>query len=82
MSVGLPVMTARRGAMAEVAGDAALLVDPLDQGQLARTLHRLHAEPELRRDLARAGPAQASRWNWSATVAATLPVYGRLTAPQ
>ncbi len=79
MSVGLPVMTSDRGAMAEVAGDSALLVDPLDQGQMARTLHRLHSDLSLRQTLGRKGPLRSQRWNWQQTVAATLPIYRRHT---
>jgi glycosyltransferase involved in cell wall biosynthesis len=82
MSVGLPVMTAGRGAMAEVAGDWGLLVDPLDQAQMARTLHRLHSETTLRETLAVGGRERAARWNWQETVEATLPVYQALTAPR
>lgn len=79
MSVGLPVMTANRGAMAEVAGTAALLVDPLDRAQMARTLHRLFTDGNLRQALGREGPRRSARWNWRQTVSATLPVYRRLT---
>ncbi len=79
MSVGLPVMTSNRGAMAEVAGNSALLVDPLDQDQMARTLHRLHTDVDLRRSLGQDGPQRAARWSWEQTVAATLPVYRELT---
>ncbi len=79
MSVGLPVMTSKRGAMAEVAGDAALLVDPLDPPQMARTLHRLHTDSELRSSLGRKGPLRSAQWNWAQTVNATLPVYHQLT---
>ncbi len=78
MSVGLPVMTSNRGAMAEVAGAAALLVDPLDQRQMARTLHRLHTDTGLRQTLAADGPPRSELWNWEQTVDATLPVYARL----
>ena len=81
MSVGLPVLTANRGAMAEVAGQNALLVDPLDEDQMARALHRLHTDPDLRAHLAKGGPYRAAQWNWEHTVAATLPVYERLTGP-
>jgi len=75
MSVGLPVMTSQRGAMAEVAGTAALLVDPLDQAQMTRTLHRLYTDADLRRSLGQEGPLRSAQWNWDHTVAATLPFY-------
>lgn len=78
MSVGLPVMTSGRGALAEVAGEAALLVDPLDQGQMARTLHRLYMDGELRARLAAGGPERSAEWTWQQTVAVCLPVYQQL----
>jgi glycosyltransferase involved in cell wall biosynthesis len=75
MAAGLPVLTAGVGAMAEVAGKAALLVDPLDEAALAGALHRLCDEARLRDDLAGAGPAQARQWTWQRTAAATAACY-------
>lgn len=78
MASGLPVLTSDRGAMAEVAGDAALLVDPDDTESLASGLQRLASESVLRRGLAAAGPARARPWTWARTAEATAAVYRRL----
>lgn len=55
MALGTPVMTSNLGATAEVAGDAALLVDPFDIGDIARGIRELDANAELRRDLIACG---------------------------
>ncbi len=81
MALGVPVLTADRGATAEVAGEAALLVDPLDTAALARGLHRLVFEPGLADDLAARGPERARRWSWRATAAATLAMYTEILGP-
>jgi glycosyltransferase involved in cell wall biosynthesis len=81
MAAGLPVLTADRGAMAEVAGDAALLVDPDDTEALASGLQRLATDAALRRRLAQAGPARARPWTWARTAAATAAVYRGLLTP-
>ncbi len=75
MAAGLPVLTADRGAMAEIAGDAALLVDPLDESAIAAALHRLCDDAPLRRDLARRGRERAREWTWQRTAAATAQCY-------
>ena len=75
MAAGLPVLTADRGAMAEVAGDAALLVDPLQEAAIAAALHRLGDDAGLRQDLGRRGPARAREWTWERTAAATAQCY-------
>jgi len=75
MVAGLPVVTSDRGAMAEVAGDAALLVDPADQDAMVGALERLTDDHELRRQLARAGHGRWPQWSWERTVAATLAAY-------
>ena len=61
--------------MAEVAGDAALLVDPLDEAAIAAALHRLcdDAAPAARPGPAR--PRRAREWTWQRTAAATAQCY-------
>ena len=55
MQAGTPVLTSRASATMEVAGDAALLVDPRDTESIHEGLMRLMADPDLRADLARRG---------------------------
>jgi glycosyltransferase involved in cell wall biosynthesis len=75
MAAGLPVLTSGCGAMAEVAGAAALLVDPLQEAVITAALHRLCDDAGLRQDLARRGPVRARGWTWQYTAAATAACY-------
>ncbi len=75
MAHGIPVLTSDRSSLPEVAGDAALLVDPLDRGAIAKGLVRLVADSALRRRLAAAGPRRAAGFTWPATAAATWAAY-------
>jgi len=75
MAHGTPVLTSDRSSLPEVAGDAALLVDPLDRGAIAKGLSRLVADGALRDRLAAAGPRRAAAFTWPATAAATWATY-------
>jgi glycosyltransferase involved in cell wall biosynthesis len=75
MAAGLPVATGDRGSLKEVAGDAALLFDPTDEGALAAALRRLLRDEELRARLAAAGPARAALFPWSRTAEGAWQVY-------
>ncbi len=55
MARGIPVLTSNRSAMPEVAGNAALLVDPVDVHSIADGLVRLATNADLRDTLVRAG---------------------------
>lgn len=82
---GTPVVTSKVTAMPEVAGDAALLVDPLDEEELAGALFRALTEEELRRELVRKGYERAQQFTWERTAQRTLAVYekafGRPSGP-
>jgi glycosyltransferase involved in cell wall biosynthesis len=75
MACGLPVLTSDRGAMAEVAGPDALLVDPLDIEAIAASLERLTTDAGLRARLQHAGPARARYWDWARTADLTAAAY-------
>lgn len=60
MLLGTPVLTSREGSTPEIAGDAALLVDPYDPGEIAAGLQRLAASDELCADLVERGLRQAT----------------------
>ena len=78
MSAGLPVVTSNRSAPAEVAGEAALLVDPTDTAAIAAALRRVLADEALRHDLIRKGQERAAQFSWTRAAAETLDVYRRL----
>jgi O-antigen biosynthesis alpha-1,2-mannosyltransferase len=76
MAHGVPVITSNCSAMPEVAGGAALLVDPLNIGD---ALLRLAGDQSLRDDLSRRGLERIKSLTWDAAVAKTWAVYDELT---
>jgi len=80
MSMSVPVLTSDRGAMAEVAGEAAVLVDPLDLGQIAQVMQKLTHDRQWRDSWAEKGLQRSREWSWRRTVAKTLPIYEQLTS--
>jgi glycosyltransferase involved in cell wall biosynthesis len=78
MAAGVPVVTSNRSALPEVAGDAALLVNPFDTGALAAALHDLTADEELRTRLAILGTERARRFTWESAIQQTWQVYRSL----
>lgn len=74
MACGTPVVAGRGGAVPEVAGDAALLVDPGEAGELQEALWRVLTDPRLREDLATRGLARARQFSWERTASDTLHV--------
>ncbi len=67
MASGVPVLTSNVSAMPEVAGDAALIVDPYSVDDIARALRQLMVEPGLRAELAGRGREQVRRFDWTAS---------------
>lgn len=77
MSAAVPVVTSRGTSTEEVAGGAAVLVDPFDVDDIARGLDEAF---DRRVELVAAGAARADELNWSVTASRTLDVYRELLA--
>jgi glycosyltransferase involved in cell wall biosynthesis len=75
MAWGVPVITSNRSALPEVAGDAALLVDPEDESEIAYGLNTLINEEGLRRVLIEKGRQRAAAFRWQDAVERTWAVY-------
>ena len=75
MSLGAPVVTSNVSSLPEVAGDAALLVDPREPEQIAGALERLLTDSELAGRLRREGRARAQQFSTQAWARATMQVY-------
>ena len=75
MAAGVPVLTSNLSALPEVAGDAALLVDPCDTDALAAGLERLVRDEGLREDLAARGRRRSAGFTWNKAVGLTWNVY-------
>ncbi len=72
---GVPTLASNTSSIPEVAGDAALLVDPEDEEAIAAGIVRILSDDALRADLAAKGPERAAAFSWEATARATLAAY-------
>ena len=75
MASGTPVVTSNLSSMPEVAGDAAVLVDPYDVDAIKDGIKRVLTDPELREDLVRKGLRRARHFSWERSVARTREIY-------
>lgn len=75
MSAGTPVLTSRCTSLPEVVGDAALLVDPLDEDEIADGLVRLVTDDHLRASLRTKGVARAQQYDAARTGTAALAAF-------
>jgi glycosyltransferase involved in cell wall biosynthesis len=78
MARGLPVLTSNRSALPEVAGDAALLVDPANTEAIATGLNLLIEDESLRQHLSRKGLERSRRYTWENAATETWQVYTEL----
>jgi glycosyltransferase involved in cell wall biosynthesis len=75
MGHGAPVVTSAGTATEEVAGDAALLVDPRDHDAIGAALASVISNPDLAADLRIRGRERAARYTWRASAEAAAAVY-------
>jgi glycosyltransferase involved in cell wall biosynthesis len=75
MACGTPVGCSDRGALAEVADDAACQFDPTDVDAIADAIRRITADSALRERLRAAGLLRARHFSWEACAASHLEVY-------
>ncbi len=71
---GVPVITSNTSSLPEVAGDAALLVDPHDVDAIADAMFRIATDAELRAELDRRGQENVKRFSWEKCARETLAV--------
>lgn len=75
MACGAPVVCGNRSSLPEIAGDAAMLVDPDDPGAIADALTAVLTRPDLAAGLRERGLRRAAGFSWAATARATAGVY-------
>ncbi len=80
MACGTPVVTSNVSSLPEIAGDAALLVDPYDADAIAEGIHRAVTDEALRADLITRGKARARAFSWSQSVGAIHRIYMEVLA--
>lgn len=81
MACGTPVITSKISSMPEIAGDAALLVDPMSPPSIADALLKLHNSEELQIEKIQDGLLNAKRFSWTRTAEKVLQVYERVLKP-
>ena len=79
MACGTPVVCSERGSLPEIAGGAALLVNPDDLDGLASAMERALDDKPLRSQLRSRGFANAAQFSWEKTARETLEIYRRMT---
>lgn len=75
MACGCPVITSNKSSMPEVAGDAAVLVDPIDIDEIADAMMKIVEDEELRKKLVNKGFERAKLFSWENSAKKLLDVY-------
>jgi glycosyltransferase involved in cell wall biosynthesis len=75
MACGCPVISSNASSLPEVAGDAGLLVDPMDVSHLTHEIERVLSDATLRADLHARGVERASRFSWNRSIRELVMVY-------
>src|SRR6266571_2076060 len=78
MACGTPVITSNTSSLPEIAGDAAVLIDPHNTGQIARAMLQLLESEQLREELRQKGFARAQHFTWPKAASKMLSVYQKL----
>jgi glycosyltransferase involved in cell wall biosynthesis len=81
MACGTPVITSKISCMPEIAGDAALLVDPLSAPAIANALLKMLECGVYRAEKIHQGLIRAKRFSWSHTAEKVLSIYSRILSP-
>lgn len=81
LSLGCPVITSNRSSLPEVAGEAAILVDPDDVAAIAAAMNSLVRDRGLGEELSRRGIERARERTWSAAAASTLDLFREVVSP-
>jgi glycosyltransferase involved in cell wall biosynthesis len=80
MASGVPTITSFGSSLEEVAGDAALLIDPAETDSIAEALEKVLADQKLRDRLAASGLKRASRFQPDDLVKKALSIYRTVAA--
>jgi glycosyltransferase involved in cell wall biosynthesis len=75
MACGTPVVTSNVSSLPEVAGDAAMMVNPGNVFDIARGIRDVLTDEPLRAELIRRGRVQAARFSWERSAREVLEIY-------
>jgi len=80
MACGTPVVTSNAYSIPEIAGDAAILCDPLDYHEFADAMERTLKDRELRKEMIMKGLKNVKRFSWEKCAIETTEIYRQLLA--
>ena len=80
MACGAPIITSNTSSLPEVVGDAALLIDPHNSGELSGAITRILENKQLQEELRQKGYERVKEYTWSASAHKMLSVYQKLYA--
>jgi len=75
MGCGVPVITSNTSSMPEVAGDAAIIIDPFKPEEITDAMIKILSDKELKDDLISKGLIQAAKFSWKAMAEHVLKIY-------
>jgi glycosyltransferase involved in cell wall biosynthesis len=78
MQCGTPVITSNVTSLPEIAGDAAILIDPCDSDELCQAMVNLLCDPDLRDQLKQKGIERAKQLSWSKCASETVEIYQKM----
>jgi len=78
MACSCPVICSNTASMPEVAGDAALFIDPYNRDSLAHAIDTMVHDTELRRSFIGKGMARAEQFTWEKTARRTIDIFKRV----
>nr|WP_199332578.1 glycosyltransferase family 1 protein [Anabaena catenula] len=74
MACGTPVITSNISSLPEVAGDAAILINPYNVGEITAAMQAIINDSEMRKQLSQKGITRANQFSWEKTGLATVEV--------
>ena len=78
MACGTPVITSNMSSLPEIAGDAAVLIDPENVGKIRKNIEEVLVDNELRKELVKKGLKRAQEFSWEKTSDQTAKLYKSL----
>lgn len=78
MACGTPVLSSHNSSLAEICGDAAYLIDPLDEESILEGMYRVLTDSALREELGEFGRKRAAEFSWERAARETTAVYTKV----
>ena len=78
MAAGVPVVTSNVSSLPEVAGDAAILVDPLNEDEIFEAYKKILSDKKLQREMIQKGLEQAKKFEWKESVKVLEQIYEKM----